>query len=145
MFLRHQFIVLLDADVAVFPQCELAVSTGIQVGDQRFHDFAPAVFIPDARINGLLVGRDIGFIALFCASLGQRHDFEQVTLNGRVLPECDVCMVESIYIVKPDAPGAIGADQLCRPLLTPLKAGVRIRRAQIGQNPVVGIAEQQVV
>ena len=99
MFLRHQFIVLLDADVAVLPQCELAVSTGIQVGDQRFHDFAPAVFIPDARINGLLVGRDIGFIALFCASLGQRHDFEQVTLNGRVLPECDVCMVETLYIV----------------------------------------------
>ena len=60
MFLRHQFIVLLDTDVAVFPQRELAVSTGIQVGDQRFHDFAPAVFIPDARINGLLVGRDIG-------------------------------------------------------------------------------------
>ena len=56
MFLRYQFIVLLDADVAVFPQCELAVPTGIQVGDQRFHDFAPAVFIPNARIDGALLG-----------------------------------------------------------------------------------------
>ena len=145
MFLRYQFIVLLDADVAVFPQCELAVPTGIQVGDQRFHDFAPAVFIPNARIDGAPVGRDIGLIVLFCTCFGQRHDFEQVTFDGCVLAKCDVCMVESIYIVKPDAPSAIGADQLCRPLLTPLKAGVRIRRAQIGQNPVVGIAEQQVV
>ena len=122
MFLRHQFIVLLDADVAVFPQCELAVPTGIQIGDQCFHDFAPTVFVPDARVNGLLVGRDIGLIALFCASLGQRHDFKQVTLDSRVLAECDVCMVESIYIMKPDTPSSVGADQLCRPFFTPLKA-----------------------
>ena len=102
MFLRYQFIVLLDADVAVFPQCELAVPTGIQVGDQRFHDFAPAVFIPNARIDGSPVGRDIGLIVLFRTCFGQRHDFEQVTFDGCVLAKCDVCMVESIYIVKPD-------------------------------------------
>ena len=49
--------VLLDADVAVFPQCELAVPTGIQVGDQRFHDFAPAVFFHH---------KEESFIVSFC-------------------------------------------------------------------------------
>ena len=54
-------------------------------------------------------------------------------------------MVERLHIVKADTPCAVAADQIRRSLFTPLKAGVGKRGTQISQNPVVGIAEQQIV
>ena len=42
-------------------------------------------------------------------------------------------------------PCAVAANQIRRPLFAPLKAGVGKRGTQISQNPVVGIAEQQII
>lgn len=72
----------------------------------------------------LLVGRDVGLIFLLCPCFGQRDDFEQVTADRRILAEGDVRMVERLHIVKADTPCAVAADQIRRPLFTPLKAGV---------------------
>ena len=54
-------------------------------------------------------------------------------------------MVERLHIVKADTPCAVAANQIRRPFFAPLKAGVGKRGTQISQNPVVGIAEQQII
>ena len=54
-------------------------------------------------------------------------------------------MVKIIHIVKSDASGTIGADQLGRLGFAPLKAGVCIRGAQVGQDAVICVAEQQII
>lgn len=110
--------------IAVFFQRELAVPTGVQVSDQRFHDRAPVVFIPDARIDGLLVGRNVGLFVLLRPCFGERHDLEQVTTDRCVFAKCDVGVVKRLHIVKADAPSTISTDQIHRPLFTPLEAGV---------------------
>lgn len=94
---------------------------------------------------GCLLGGMVGLIFLLCPCFGQRDDFEQVTADRRILAEGDVRMVERLHIVKADTPCAVAADQIRRSLFTPLKAGVGKRGTQISQNPVVGIAEQQIV
>ena len=102
--------------------------------------FKGVIFFPS-----LLNGVAIGLIFLLCPCFGQRDDFEQVTADRRILAEGDVRMVERLHIVKADTPCAVAADQIRRSLFTPLKAGVGKRGTQISQNPVVGIAEQQIV
>ena len=145
MFLRHQLLTLLNADIAVFTQSELAVATRVQIRHQCLQNRASAVFIPDARIDWLLVGRNIVRVVCPCFSLGQRYDPEQIAANSCVLAEGDVRMVKIIHIVKSDASGTIGADQLGRLGFAPLKAGVCIRGAQVGQDAVICVAEQQII
>lgn len=70
---------------------------------------------------GCLLGGNIVRVVCPCFSLGQRYNPEQVAANSCVLAEGDVRMVKIIHIVKADASGTIGADQLGRLRFAPLK------------------------
>ena len=140
VFLRHQLLTLLNADIAVFTQSRACCSHESSNPPLVPQNRASAVFIPDARIDWLLVGRNIVQVVCPVSVLDSGYDPEQIAANSCVLTEGDVRMVKIIHIVKSDASGTIGADQLGRLRFAPLKAGVCIRGAQVGQDAVICVA-----
>lgn len=70
---------------------------------------------------------------------------DYIAFDIGVLIQCHISVIKLVNAKHTDAAGTAIADQLLRLLFTPLEGGLRISGAQICQNTMVGVANQQFI
>lgn len=96
-------LILLNADIPVFMECQAAVTPGVQIRNQCLQHLAALYFIPDLRVNRLFVRRGFLSLLILLARLRSRNNFEHVEADIRILIQLDICMVKFRKAIDTDA------------------------------------------